>query len=174
MRSILLAITLCLTTAAAHAADIVERARADAELSPLVGAAEAAGLIDTLKGEGPFTIYAPRNAAFDALPPEMVSDLLRPENKGQLTDLLLYHVDDRKLTSNMFPIGASIFKPVLTTERLCITSNQAGVSIADSTAETANVVVADIKADNGVIHVIDKVLIPGKRPVCAKTKKHKR
>ncbi|MBM7069549.1 fasciclin domain-containing protein [Actibacterium sp. 188UL27-1] len=171
MRSILTATAICLSAVTTQAADIVEQAQQDDRLSTLVGAVEAAGLVDTLRGKGPFTIYAPQNTAFDALPPEMVSDLLRPENKDQLTDLLLYHVDDRKLTSNMFPMRPTHFKPVLTSERLCITASEAGVSIADSTPETANVVVADIKADNGVIHVIDKVLIPGKRPICHKKKR---
>ncbi|MEL6521014.1 MAG: fasciclin domain-containing protein [Pseudomonadota bacterium] len=168
MKSFIAAVSLSFVAAQSFAADIVETARTDARLSTLLGAVEAAGLLETLQGPGPFTIYAPQNTAFDELPAEMVSDLLRPENRSQLTDLLLYHVDDRKLTSRMFPLGTNPFKPVLMGERLCITSNEQGVSIADSTAETATVVTADIKADNGVIHVIDKVLIPGDRPKCRK------
>ncbi len=83
-----------------------------------------------------------------------------------MTNVLLYHVDDRKLTAENIPTGSNYFKPVLASERLCITKEAGGVSIADGTGESANVVVANIKADNGVIHVIDKVLLPGTRPAC--------
>jgi len=80
--------------------------------------------------------------------------------------VLLYHVDDRKLTASDFPAGSNYFKPVNTAERLCITAGASGVAIADGSGETANVIIADIKADNGVIHVVDKVLLPGTRPAC--------
>ena len=80
--------------------------------------------------------------------------------------MLLYHVDDRKLTAAMIPAGSNYFKPVLSSERLCITANIDSVMIADGTGEMANVIIADIIADNGVIHVIDKVLLPGTRPAC--------
>jgi len=80
--------------------------------------------------------------------------------------VLLYHVDDRNLTAGMIPNGSNYFKPMLASQRLCISKSGAGVSIADGTGGSANVVVADIKADNGVIHVIDKVLLPGTRPAC--------
>lgn len=151
---------------AAKAADIVDIAAGDPRFSTLVAAVTAAGLVDTLKGKGPFTVYAPVNDAFAALPAGTVENLLKPENKGQLTDILLYHVDDRKLTAEMIPHGSTTFKPVLTSQRLCITRTAEGVTIADGTGTSANVVVADIIADNGVIHVIDKVLIPGTRPAC--------
>src|SRR6056297_1568559 len=150
---------------AANAANIVEIASGDERFSTLVAAVSAAGLVETLSGPGPFTVYAPLNAAFDALPEGTVETLLMPENKGQLTDVLLYHVDDRKLTSHDFAAGANYYKPLLTSERLCITAYP-GVSIADGTGEEATVVVADIEASNGVIHVIDKVLLPGDRPAC--------
>ncbi len=81
--------------------------------------------------------------------------------------LLLYHVDDRKLTAGMIPAGSNYFKPILASERLCITAGSDGVMIADGTGEMANVVIADIIADNGVIHVVDKVLLPGTRPDCS-------
>ena len=83
-----------------------------------------------------------------------------------MTNVLLYHVDDRNLTAEKIPAGSNYFKPVLASERLCITKGGSGVSIADGTGESANVVIANIKADNGVIHVIDKVLLPGTRPAC--------
>ena len=80
--------------------------------------------------------------------------------------MLLYHVDDRKLTAGQIPNGSTYFKPVLASERLCISKGASGVTIADGTGETATVVIADIMADNGVIHVVDKVLLPGTRPTC--------
>ena len=150
----------------ASAANIVEIASGDARFSTLVAAVSAAGLTETLQGEGPFTVFAPVNDAFVALPEGTVETLLKPENKSQLTNVLLYHVDDRNLTAEKIPAGSNYFKPILASERLCITKGGSGVSIADGTSESANVVIANIKADNGVIHVIDKVLLPGTRPAC--------
>ena len=126
----------------------------------------AAGLADTLAGPGPFTVYAPVNDAFAALPQGTVEALLKPENKDQLTTVLLYHADDRKLSANMIPGGTNYFKPVLASERLRITKADNGVSIAVGTGDVAIVVIADIEADNGVIHVVDKVLLPDDRPEC--------
>jgi uncharacterized surface protein with fasciclin (FAS1) repeats len=150
----------------AYAADIVEIASGDERFTTLVAAVSAAGLVETLQGPGPFTVYAPVNDAFAALPDGTVETLLKPENKNQLINILLYHVDDRKLTAGQIPNGSNYFKPVLASERLCITKDSGGVTIADGTGEVATVVVADIMADNGVIHVIDKVLLPGTRPAC--------
>lgn len=160
------AAALSLSAVAAQADNIVEIAAADDRFSTLVAAVTAAGLADTLSGPGPFTVYAPVNDAFAALPEGTVETLLKPENKQKLTNVLLYHVDDRKLMAGMIPAGSNYFKPILASERLCITAGSDGVKIADGTGEMANVVIADIKADNGVIHVIDKVLLPGKRPAC--------
>lgn len=145
---------------------IVDIAVGDDRFSTLVAAVSAAGLVETLQGPGPFTVYAPVNDAFAALPDGTVETLLKPENKGDLTNVLLYHVDDRNLSSSMIPAGSNYFKPVLASERLCITKDSNGVMISDGTGEMANVVIADIQADNGVIHVIDKVLLPGTRPSC--------
>jgi len=153
-------------SSAAASNTIVDIAVADDRFSTLVAAVSAAGLVETLQGPGPFTVYAPLNDAFAALPEGTVETLLKPENKGDLTNVLLYHVDDRNLTAGMIPSGSNYFKPVLASERLCITKNASGVMIGDGTGEMANVVIADIKADNGVIHVIDKVLLPGSRPDC--------
>lgn len=152
--------------AAASANTIVDIAAGDERFSTLVAAVQAAGLAETLQGPGPFTVYAPVNDAFAALPEGTVDTLLKPENKAQLTDVLLYHVDDRELTAEMIPTGSNYFKPVLASQRLCITKDGGGVSIADGTGDTANVVIANIQADNGVIHVVDKVLLPGTRPNC--------
>lgn len=167
IRTIAAAATVATTLATgAQAANIVEIAAGDERFSTLVAAVQAADLAETLSGPGPFTVFAPVNDAFAALPEGTVETLLKPENKQQLTDVLLYHVDDRKLTAGMIPGGSNYFKPVLTSQRLCITKSAQGVSIADGTGDTAMVVVADIQADNGVIHVVDKVLLPGTRPAC--------
>ncbi|NRB32362.1 MAG: fasciclin domain-containing protein [Rhizobiaceae bacterium] len=160
-----LAVASVISTSAG-AKSIVEIAAGDDRFSTLVAAVKAAGLAETLSGDGPFTVYAPVNAAFEALPAGTVETLLKPENKGQLTDVLLYHVDDRNLASIDIPHGSNYFKPILASARLCITNTKSGVSIADGTGDSANVVIADIKADNGVIHVVDKVLLPGTRPAC--------
>lgn len=160
------ALAFAATSSAAFAENIVEIAAGDERFSTLVAAVQAAGLAETLSGPGPFTVYAPVNDAFAALPPGTVDTLLLPENKDQLTNVLLYHVDDRKLTASMIPAGSNYFKPILATERLCITAGADGVTIADGTGDVANVIIADIMADNGVIHVVDKVLLPGTRPAC--------
>ena len=152
--------------APATAQSITDIAVGDDRFSTLVAAVTAAGLAETLDGPGPFTVYAPVNDAFAALPEGTVDTLLQPENRDQLTNVLLYHVDDRRLAAADFPAGSNFFKPVLASERLCITADGAGVSIADGTGETANVIIADIEAENGIIHVIDKVLLPGTRPDC--------
>lgn len=164
-KTTLTAAAVALTGMAASANTIVDIAAGDERFSTLVAAVTAAGLAETLSGPGPFTVYAPVNEAFAALPDGTVESLLEPENKDQLTNVLLYHVDDRKLPSTGFAPGANYYKPILTSERLCITAHS-GVTIADGTGEIANVVIADIEAENGIIHVIDKVLLPGTRPAC--------
>jgi uncharacterized surface protein with fasciclin (FAS1) repeats len=160
----LAALALSATTASAQS--IVDIAAGDERFTTLVAAVTAAGLAETLAGPGHFTVYAPVNDAFAALPAGTLDTLLKPENKGQLTDILLYHVDDRNLPAAAIPEGSNYFKPLLTSQRLCITKGASGVTIADGTGDVANVIIADIKADNGVIHVIDKVLLPGTRPAC--------
>jgi uncharacterized surface protein with fasciclin (FAS1) repeats len=164
-KSAVLALTLSFAATATTAETIVEIAAADVRFSKLVAAVTATGLAETLSGPGPFTVYAPANDAFAALPAGTVDTLLLPENVGQLTDILLYHVADRALMAADFAAGSNYYRPVLADSRLCITSHS-GVTIGDSTYQVANVIIADIQASNGVIHVIDKVLIPGARPVC--------
>ncbi len=166
IKTITAAAAVTVAGSVASAATITEIAAADERFSTLVAAVTAAGLADTLAGPGEFTVYAPVNDAFAALPDGTVETLLQEENLGQLTDILLYHVDDRELMASDFPAGSNYFKPINATERLCITSASTGVTIADGTGETANVIIANIEADNGVIHVIDKVLLPGTRPAC--------
>lgn len=165
-KAVATALAITVSASAAQANNIVEIASGDKRFSTLVAAVSAAGLVEALSGPGPFTVYAPVNDAFAALPEGTVATLLKPENKDQLTNVLLYHVDDRKLSADMIPAGSSYFKPMLASERLCITAGSNGVKIADGTGQMANVIISDIMADNGVIHVIDKVLLPGKRPAC--------
>ncbi|MEM7677805.1 MAG: fasciclin domain-containing protein [Myxococcota bacterium] len=136
--------------------DIVEIAASTGTFNTLLAAAEAAGLVGVLQSDGPLTVFAPTDEAFAALPEGTVESLLLPENKDQLIAILTYHVDDRKLTSDMLPHGTIHVKPVNTSERLTVTKSASGVTI-----DGANVISADIIADNGVIHVIDQVLIPG-------------
>ena len=159
-----LATALTVTTlfaASATAQTIVDVAAGDERFSTLVAAVEAAGLTETLSGPGPFTVFAPVNEAFAALPEGTVEALLQPENQDQLTAVLLYHVDDRALTSDMLQAGQTPIRPMLEDARLCMSVGEEGVTIADSTSMAANVVIADLETDNGVIHVIDKVLLPG-------------
>ena len=134
--------------------NIVENAVNSADHTTLVDAVQAAGLVETLSGEGPFTVLAPVNAAFDALPEGTVENLLKPENKDQLVAVLTYHVvPGRHPASKVAGM------------RDTATVNGADLDIATTgnlvTVQGARVVTADVNASNGVIHVIDKVLIPG-------------
>jgi uncharacterized surface protein with fasciclin (FAS1) repeats len=136
-------------------ADIVDTAAANADFSTLVAAIKAAGLVETLKGEGPFTVFAPTNAAFAALPAGTLDNLLKPENKDQLVAILTYHVVPGKVMA-----GDLLGK---TTE--AATAQGANVSVvgdaeAGVTVNGAKVTTADIAAKNGVIHVIDAVILP--------------
>ena len=135
-----------------HSKDIVDTAVEAGSFTTLVAAVEAAGLVDTLKGEGPFTVFAPTDDAFAALPEGTVAELLKPENKDKLTTILTSHVVPGKvmsgdLTNNMMADTAQGGQVTIMTE--------GGVTV-----DGANVVTADIKASNGVIHVIDAVIMP--------------
>lgn len=141
-----------------HAKDIVDTAVAAGSFTTLVAAVEAAGLVETLKGEGPFTVFAPTDAAFAALPAGTVEDLLKPENKDKLVAILTMHVLPRVLMSNQLLNKPFHVKTLNASERLAISAKASGVTVSGS--NTANVVQADVKADNGVIHVIDTVLLP--------------
>ncbi|MFK7941234.1 MAG: fasciclin domain-containing protein [Roseovarius sp.] len=132
--------------------DIVDTAVEAGSFGTLVAAVQAAGLVDTLKGDGPFTVFAPTDEAFAALPEGTVDDLLKPENKDQLAAVLTYHVVPGKvmsgdLTNNMMAETAQGGKVTIMTE--------GGVTV-----DGANVVTADVEASNGVIHVIDAVILP--------------
>ena len=138
-------------TAADHGKDIVDTAVAG-KFNTLVAAVKAAGLVETLKGSGPFTVFAPTDEAFAKLPKGTVEDLLKPENKAKLTAILTYHVvpgkvmaaDVAKMTSAKTVQGGS-----------AKVSTMGGVMIDD-----AHVTTADVAASNGVIHIIDTVLMP--------------
>ena len=166
MKTTFLAAAVAAAAGSAGAQTVVDIAAGDDRFETLIAAVTAAGLGETLSGPGPFTVYAPTDAAFEALPEGTVATLLEPQNIGQLQAILTYHVDDRRLAAGDFPAGSNYFRPVNTAERLCITAGGGGVSIADGTGQSANVVVANIEASNGIIHVIDKVLLPGQRPAC--------
>ncbi len=137
----------------AQAADIVDTAVAAGSFNTLVAAVQAAGLVDTLKGDGPFTVFAPTDEAFAALPEGTVETLLLPENKDQLVSILTYHVVPAKVMSG--DIAGKRAK-VLTVQgdRLSVNAKN-GVKV-----NGAKVVQADIEASNGVIHVVDEVIIP--------------
>jgi len=141
------------TTARAQGQDIVDTAVAAGQFKTLAAALQAAGLVDTLKGEGPFTVFAPTDAAFAKLPKGTVENLLKPENKAKLTAILTYHVvsgkvmaaDVVKLTSAKTVQGGSAK----------VSTMGGGVMIDDS-----HVTKTDIATSNGVIHVIDTVMMP--------------
>jgi uncharacterized surface protein with fasciclin (FAS1) repeats len=144
---------LMVSTSATRAADIVDTAVAAGSFKTLVAAVKAADLVGTLKGPGPFTVFAPTDAAFKKLPKGTVESLLKPENKAKLVKILTYHVVPSKVLAADV---AGKKTAVATVEGSQIQVNgRHGVLVND-----ARVVKADIMADNGVIHVIDKVLLP--------------
>lgn len=147
-------------SAQAFAADVVDTAVAAGNFKTLVAAVQAAGLVDTLKGQGPFTVFAPTDEAFAKLPAGTVDTLLKPENKDKLVAILTLHVLPRELASNQLPGRAIHVKTLNTAERLAVTKSGTTHAVTVAASNTANVVSADIKADNGIIHVIDAVLLP--------------
>jgi uncharacterized surface protein with fasciclin (FAS1) repeats len=137
----------------ARAADIVDTAVAAGQFQTLAAALQAAGLVETLKGDGPFTVFAPTDEAFRALPAGTVERLLRPENRAELTRILTYHVVPGRVTAADLN-GRQLRPETAAGARLNIDARQ-GVSV-----NNARVVQADIQTSNGVIHVIDRVLLP--------------
>ena len=138
-------------TASASAADIVDTAAGNEDFETLVSAVQAAGLVETLKGEGPFTVFAPTDEAFEALG-ETVDTLLLPENSDKLTAVLTYHVVPGKVMSS--DLQDDMAAATVQGGNLTVDLDD-GVKVNDAT-----VVTPDIEADNGVIHVIDTVLVP--------------
>ncbi|MCF7752171.1 fasciclin domain-containing protein [Bacillus subtilis subsp. subtilis] len=145
--------------------DIIDNAVNSKDHTTLVAAVKAAGLVDTLKGPGPFTVFAPTNAAFAALPKGTVEGLLKPEKKADLSKVLTYHVVPGNLDSTalLARIKQGGGKATLTTvQGEALTARQAGkgITVTDAKGNTAHVSIADVRQSNGVIHVIDKVLMP--------------
>ena len=138
--------------------NIVENAVNSKDHTTLVAAVKAAGLVDTLSSKGPFTVFAPTNAAFGKLPAGTVDTLVKPENKATLTKILTYHVVPGKLAAADLTDG----KKLTTVEGEELTVNASGgkVSLTDAKGGTSNVTIADVNQSNGVIHVVDTVLMP--------------
>lgn len=137
---------------AATSGTIVDVAASNGSFKTLVAAVKAAGLVETLSGKGPFTVFAPTDAAFAALPQGTVETLLKPENKNQLIKVLTYHVVPGAVdaaTLQPGEVNTVAGSPVM------IKTTQTGISV-----NNANVTAADIKASNGIIHVIDQVIVP--------------
>ncbi len=146
--------------------NIVENAVNSKVHTTLVAAVKAAGLVDTLEGPGPFTVFAPTNKAFGKLPKGTVESLVQPENKDKLTAILTYHVVPGTMTAADLKaaVKAGGGKAELKTvqgESLTVTEHGKGLDITDAKGDVAHVTTADVIQSNGVIHVIDTVLIPG-------------
>jgi uncharacterized surface protein with fasciclin (FAS1) repeats len=149
-----LALSSTAAMAGGHGAkDIVDTAAANEQSSTLVAAVQAAGLVETLKGEGPFTVFAPTNDAFAKLPAGTVENLLKPENKDQLVAVLTYHV-----------IPGKVMAADIAGKELSVAMVQGSMVDIDATSgvmiDGASVTTADIETTNGVIHVIDAVILP--------------
>jgi uncharacterized surface protein with fasciclin (FAS1) repeats len=146
--------------------DIVDNAVNSADHTTLVAAVQAAGLVDTLKGRGPFTVFAPTNAAFNALPAGTVENLVRPQNRQMLTSILTYHVvagrvDAEDLMRQIRSGGGTARLTTVNGATLTAMMNgPRNVVIRDARGNTANISTYDVMQSNGVIHVIDKVLMP--------------
>ncbi len=133
---------------------LVQNAAGASNLTTLVAAVQAAGLAETLSGPGPFTVFAPPNSAFDALPDGTVESLLMAENRGQLTGILTYHVVPGRLSASDLRDGQML--TTVNGEQLRVTKRGDMVMVGD-----AHITQANVYASNGVAHVIDKVLMPG-------------
>lgn len=140
-------------SAKAEKKDIVDTAVASDGFSTLVAAVKAGGLVETLKSDGPFTVFAPTDAAFAKIPKETLESLLKPENKGKLVKILTYHVVPGRV------MAADVVK---VTEAATAQGSKIAVLVKDGTVMINNskVIMTDIKCSNGVIHVIDTVLMP--------------
>ena len=148
-----LAMTVTSSSTRAQSKDIVDTAVAAGSFNTLAKALTAAGLVDTLKGEGPFTVFAPTDAAFAKLPAGTVESLLKPENKAKLQRVLSYHVVSGRVTAAQVVKMRSA--KAVSGDSITITAKNGAVMV-----DNANVVKTDIAASNGVIHVIDTVILP--------------
>ena len=134
--------------------DIVETAAAAGDFQTLLAAAEAAGLVDALKGDGPLTVFAPTDEAFGKLPEGTVANLLKPENKDQLVSILTYHVVPGKVMAEQVVSGTVKTANSLQGDTIDISLENGPM------VDGANIIATDIEASNGVIHVIDSVILP--------------
>jgi uncharacterized surface protein with fasciclin (FAS1) repeats len=161
----LMAVVAFSTASVSQSKDVVDIAIGSASHTTLVAAVKAADLVATLKSAGPFTVFAPVNEAFDKLPAGTVANLLKPENKAQLTKILTYHVGSGNLDAAavMGAIKAGKGKAVVTTVsggKLTASIEKGKVKLTDENGGTAFVTATDLKGSNGVIHVIDGVVLP--------------
>ena len=158
MRKLMMGLTtatlVSLGSVPSYAADIVDTAVKAGQFNTLAAALKAAGLIDTLKGKGPFTVFAPTDAAFAKLPAGTVANLLKPENKANLVQILTYHVVSGKIMSASLA-GKKTDAKTVEGRNISIDATMGSVKV-----NSATVISADVGADNGVIHVIDTVVIP--------------
>ena len=140
--------------------NIVENAVNSKDHTTLVAAVKAAGLVETLQGEGPFTVFAPTNTAFEALPEGTVENLVKPENKETLTHILTYHVVAGNLSGEELMKGDKMNLTTVSGDALTAQMSGDDLVITDETGKSAKVTIADVNQSNGVIHVIDRVLMP--------------
>jgi uncharacterized surface protein with fasciclin (FAS1) repeats len=145
--------------------DIVDNAVNSADHTTLVAAVKAAGLVQTLKSKGPFTVFAPTNAAFDKLPAGTVETLVKPENKEMLTKILTYHVvagkyDAKKLMKLIRAGGGTASLKTVSGGTLMAMMNGNSIVLRDEKGNTSNVTISNVRQSNGVIHVIDTVVMP--------------
>jgi uncharacterized surface protein with fasciclin (FAS1) repeats len=145
--------------------NIVENAVHSKDHTTLVAAVKAAGLVQTLEGPGPFTVFAPTNEAFNRLPRGTVATLVKPENKAKLTEILTYHVVPGRLTAQdlMEKVHEGHGEAMLKTvegEDLTVTAKGHHLMLTDADGHTARITIANVMQSNGVIHVVNKVLMP--------------
>jgi uncharacterized surface protein with fasciclin (FAS1) repeats len=146
--------------------NIIQNASKSADHTTLVAAVKAAGLVETLEGPGPFTVFAPTNEAFAALPAGTVDNLLKPENKDQLVKILTYHVVPGRLTFDKLKAqidaggGQATLKTVQGEDLTVMLNGDNGITVKDAQGNTANVTIMNVMQSNGVIDVVDKVLMP--------------
>ena len=145
--------------------NIIENALKSKDHTTLVAAVKAAGLVETLEGDGPFTVFAPTNAAFNMLPAGTVDNLLKPEMKDQLTGVLIYHVvsgrlDSKELMRLIKEGGGKAMLKTVQGEDLTIMMKGKGIAVRDTKGGVAMVTTKDVYQKNGVIHVVNKVLMP--------------
>ena len=145
--------------------DIIDNAVNSADHTTLVAAVKAAGLVDTLKGKGPFTVFAPVNSAFEALPAGTVDMLLKPENKATLVKILTYHVvagnmDSKTIAKAIKKGGGTVTFTTVSGGKLRASMRGSDLILTDEKGGTSKVTIADVRQSNGVIHVVDTIVMP--------------